>query len=83
MPPELEGMPDCPEPFEYLWKWFLRLNATRNGGFSVGAISETEMRSFFQNRGIHPEAWEVDLLVRLDGIAMELRDSKDQPQEES
>jgi hypothetical protein len=71
IPQELLDAPVCPTGCEYLWGWFLRLNSTRNSGFGVSSITESELGSFFRNRGIHPEEWEIDLLLRLDRIAVE------------
>lgn len=57
---------ELPAGCEYLWDWFVRLNATRPVGFGEGAITEAELRAFFANRQLEPTAWELDLLVRMD-----------------
>jgi hypothetical protein len=79
MPEELEAMPECPPGFEYLWAWFLRLNSTRGG--MGGGISETELKSFFENRGIKPEPFEIRVLERLDAVA--LSELADKPHKEN
>lgn len=69
-PAELLDAPDIPAGFEYLWAWFIRLNSTRPPSMGgQAAISEMELRSFFLNRSITPEGWEVDLLVQLDQLS--------------
>jgi hypothetical protein len=69
---ELEAQPDLPPDLAYLWAWFLRLNATRQRGMGgVSAISETEIRSFFLNRQITPQPWEIELIAQLDAIALQ------------
>lgn len=84
MPPELEAMPDCPAGFDYLWDWFMRLNATRPVTMSgtPRAITEGEMRAFFQNRGINPEPWEVDILVRADKLARNFKSIEEDDEDE-
>lgn len=82
MPDELANMPDCPPGFEYLWEWFLTLNGKRQNGMSVNPISELEIEAFFRNRRITPKVWEVNLISRLDAIAVEVFGS-DKSQKES
>ena len=36
------------------------------------AIPESEIRAYFKNRGITPDPWELDIIERLDSIALEL-----------
>lgn len=69
-PEELANAPECPAGFDYLWEWFCRLNSTRSVGLGMSAITETELRSFFLNRSITPQEWEIDLLLKLDRLAM-------------
>jgi len=69
-PAELLDAPDLPTGFEYLWSWFARLNSTRQAGFGLSAITETELRSFFLNRRIEPQEWEIQLILRLDRMAL-------------
>jgi hypothetical protein len=70
---------EIPTGFDYLWAWFIRLNSTRMstgmGGGKLG-ISEQEIRAFFLNRQITPRVWEVELIARLDKVAL---DSQDKP----
>ena len=60
----------CPAGFAYVWDWFQRLAFTRPVGMAIGAITETEMRSFFLNRRIEPAPRELALLARLDVLMM-------------
>lgn len=67
---------------EYLWDWFLRLNATRSNGFASGPISETELHSFFANRRLEPTAWELNVLVRMDDATQKVGDKDPAPEGE-
>lgn len=81
-PDELANEPDCPAGFDYLWDWFKRLNGTRQQGFGMSGITETELRSFFLNRKIEPEQWELDLLIRLDKLVVAKANAK-KPKDDS
>lgn len=52
------------------WVWFLSLNGSRGSGMLANPITEQEIGWFFSNRGIKPHAWQVDLIRRLDTVAM-------------
>lgn len=68
---ELDAVPDAPAELEYLWAWFLRLDATRHVGMGAASgISEQEFGWFFRNRRIEPMPWEIEILVELDRVAM-------------
>lgn len=69
-PDELHSVA-CPVGYAYLWDWFHRLAFTRPVGMTIGAITETEMRSFFLNRRIVPASRELLLLARVDVLMME------------
>jgi hypothetical protein len=87
MPPELEDDVDMPAGFEYLWGWFTRLSACRPSAMDgVSGIPESEIRAYFQNRGIRPEPWELRVIERLDAVAIDAgnksqKDGTDQPQD--
>ena len=43
------------------------------------SISELELQAFFANRGIKPEPWEVEILVRLDKAFMHPEQIRESP----
>ena len=63
---ELAEMPSVPPETQYLWDWFQALNERRGAGFSINALSWTDMWAFFQLRGVTPEQWEVDTICQID-----------------
>lgn len=66
---ELENPAEFPEVMWEVWGWFMRLNETRTGGLNGDdAITEQEMKAFFENRRIAPEGWQLRALVELDRI---------------
>jgi hypothetical protein len=68
---------ELPAGTEYLWEWFLRLGSTRTPGFGFASITEQEFRAFFQNRGISPTRWELDLLIRMDRTVRDAEDKSE------
>lgn len=59
-----------PKRFIQEWRWFLELNDTRQNGMSIERISHTEMKAFFDLKGIDPEPLEVEILKMFDAIAV-------------
>lgn len=53
------------------WSWFLSLNSSRQVGMAVSPIAEVEMESYFRNRRITPQYWQLDLIRALDNVALE------------
>ncbi len=53
------------------WSWFLSLNSSRQVSMAVNSIAETEIESFFRNRRITPQLWQLDLIRALDNVALE------------
>jgi len=70
---ELRNMKSVPPETEYIWNWYLDLSARRSAGFSINAISWTDMWAFFQLRGISPEPWEVDTICLIDSTYLSSR----------
>jgi hypothetical protein len=69
-----------PQELEYLWRWFVRLDATRASAFSgKSAITENEMGWFFRNRAIQPQPWEVEILASLDLLALQTQSKRRPP----
>jgi hypothetical protein len=83
VPDELLDMPDCPAGFEYLWQWFIALHNKRQSGFGgVCRLAESEIESYFRNRKIIPHPWEVEMIDRLDEIAIEVKMEDQSTQED-
>lgn len=50
----------------------MALHSTRtSNGFGANPITFTEMKSYFDLIQVEPEEWEVDLIKRLDNVAMD------------
>lgn len=64
---------EFPDELGHVWRWFLDLNASRqpSGMGGICAITYPDMLSYFSLRREHPTQWEMDLIKRLDGIALE------------
>lgn len=71
MPAEGINPVDFPNLLADEWGWFLSLNSSRQAGMAVNSISEVEMESYFRNRRITPQAWQLDLIRALDNVALE------------
>lgn len=83
--PELNG-PELPQGAYFVWSWFVKLSSKRtSNGFGMNPISYTEMKSFFDLEGVIPEDWELEILNRLDYMALEsyAKESKKQEQKNS
>lgn len=69
-PPELDG-PEAPSELLYVWSWFVALHSGRQStGFGPAALPWAEIESFFRMRGESPDVWELDLIRRLDVVAL-------------
>jgi hypothetical protein len=73
--PQLEKLPMLPIFTSHIWKWFCELSRTRSSGFAVQSISWGEIAAYFSLKGITPQRWEVDALVRVDVEFMNSRDA--------
>lgn len=71
MPEEGINPAEFPEAAQDVWGWFLVLNHKRPQGMAGACpIPESEIGWFFRNRGINPEAWEIDAINYLDAVAL-------------
>lgn len=77
-PKELDDLPELPKCFALVWEDYLNLNRTRSSGFGPGAITYTEIKNYFDLRGIDPECWEVDLIKLFDGLALSAYSSQEE-----
>jgi hypothetical protein len=59
-----------PEPLFYVWAWFVKLHGTRSSGMSLNPINFQEIYSFCRLYGIIMTEWEIDLVCRLDSVAL-------------
>jgi hypothetical protein len=67
MPQEGINPVEFPQAASHVWLWFLSLNAKRPPAMhGISPIPESEIGWFFRNRGITPEAWEIEAINRLD-----------------
>lgn len=62
----LQSLGHVPPETAYLWEWYEALSARRGAGFSVNALSWSDMRAFFYLRRLSPEPWEVDTICAID-----------------
>lgn len=82
----IKAFPEFPNRLDYLWEWFLELNATRQSGMSANPISWSEIEAFSQGLGLTIKPWERRLLRQLDiavlAVSQNIKKSKDtgQPQ---
>jgi len=70
MPAEGINPGEIPDLLVDLWNHFLRLNATRNVGMGTCPITELEIFAFCANRRMRLSTWEIDVIRRLDDIAL-------------
>lgn len=64
--PELVNMPELPRGAEHVWSWYCELDAKRQSGMSINALSWSDIRAYFSLKGITPSPWELRALTRLD-----------------
>ena len=70
---ELRELKSIPPETRHLWEWYCALAARRGAGFSVNAISWSDMWAFFQLQRISPEKWEVDTICKIDSAFLDSR----------
>ncbi len=71
MPKEGINPVEFPSMLAEEWCWFLELNASRTHGHSApNPISEIEIFYYFRNRGVQVQVWQIDLIKKLDTVAM-------------
>lgn len=83
-PVQLQNLVEMPKTLQYIWQWFLELNATRPSGFGIGNIQYLEMQAYFNLHHITPEAWEIGVLKLFDSIAVSVareQDKKPKPKD--
>lgn len=64
--PELKALPELPRGTEHIWKWYCELDAKRQAGMSINALSWTDIQAYFALRRIEPASWELDAIARVD-----------------
>lgn len=70
-PEQLQNAPELPLSCLQVWNFFTQLNATRtSAGFGANPIQYSEILAFFTLEGYDPEAWEIDLIRKLDIVAL-------------
>jgi hypothetical protein len=71
--PELINMVPVPIEIEYLWDWYLDLANARTAGFSVNALTWSDIRAYFTLLKISPEPWEVRTIRDIDAAFLASR----------
>lgn len=71
--PDLLSMPRIPLEVQYLWDWFSDLSAARTAGFSVNAITWSDLQAYFRLVQICPEPWEVRTIRSIDSAYLASR----------
>lgn len=57
---------------KFVWYWFIELHNSRtSSGFGLNPIQYSEIKAYFDLKNIVPEEWEVQLVKKLDAIALE------------
>lgn len=69
-PKELLDLVELPDSFRECWNWFINLNNSRSSGFGMGAITYTEMYSYFNLMQIEVSPEEIEVIKMFDLIAM-------------
>jgi hypothetical protein len=61
-------MPTLTDLLIYLWDYFQELSSTRSYAFGPAKLTYTEIYAWSKLRRIQLDGWELDTLLRLDGI---------------
>lgn len=58
---------------QFVYKWFVDLNNKRtSNGFGINPIQYSEILAYFTLIEVQPEDWEVEMISKLDSIALEI-----------
>lgn len=70
--PQLENLIALPESMVYIWKYFIDLHNRRSSnGFGINPILYSDIYSYGYLYGINFQEYELDLIQKLDSIALE------------
>ncbi|WP_445482848.1 MULTISPECIES: phage tail assembly chaperone [Paenochrobactrum] len=61
-----DNLRDLPDAFQYLWQWFMDLNASRSTGMSVSPISWAEIEAYSSGLQLGIKPWERRILRDMD-----------------
>lgn len=64
--PELQSLPELPRGTEHIWRWYCELDAKRQAGMSINALSWTDIQAYFALKRVKPLVWEIETLARVD-----------------
>lgn len=79
--PELENLLEVPDTMKFLWMYFIDLHNSRgSNGFGVNCISYTEIDAYFRLMDIKPAEWEIQVIKRLDNLAMKIQSEESEKQ---
>lgn len=57
----------------FVWRYFIDLHNSRSvGGFGINPISYSDIKAYFELQKIDCFDWEVDVIKRLDHLAMKI-----------
>lgn len=77
MPLLIANLPPIPEDMEYLWEWFIELDASRgNNGFGISSLTYTEILAWATLTGRRPAPWEIAVIHRLDSVRIRVANEK-------
>jgi len=65
-----------------VWNWFAELNSTRPVGMAVGAITYTEIKSYFDLLGIDVTPQEVQIIKMLDRVSLKHSEQQDKAEKQ-
>jgi len=82
VPKELENLVELPHTMLDVWNWFAELNSTRPVGMAVGAITYTEIKSYFDLLGIDVTPQEVQIIKMLDRVSLKHSEQQDKAEKQ-
>lgn len=71
--PALKSLAPIPFDVAYLWDWYEAMSQRRTAGFSINAITWSDMQAFYALNQISPEPWEVNTICRIDSAFLASR----------
>ena len=72
VPEEYENLPELPTEATQVWNWYVQIAQSRgSNGYGPNALSNQEIKAFFELEGFMPDAWEVNLIRKLDSAYMQ------------
>lgn len=58
---------------QFVYRWFVDLHNKRtSNGFGINPIQYSEILAYFTLIEVKPEEWEIEMISKLDGVALEM-----------